>query len=112
MSKKSFAFWLVLALLAFALIPFNGSAEAETDLGDGVSLLGSDVDPTSTVVKVKISGEQFAGLASQSYYLNYLNPISEVLYSKFKDDFDFLVFVLDNKDSSALSIGGQCSVVR
>jgi hypothetical protein len=77
----------------------------ETDLGDSLSLLGDDIDPTSTVVKMKINSEQLARLISPSSYSSELSSISNTVYSKFKDDFDFLFFVLDKDDSSIDALG-------
>jgi hypothetical protein len=73
------------------------SGKDEVSLGDGLYLLDDATDPSSTVVKYKINAEQLAKLGSKSSWQSEVNSISNTVYSKFKDDFDFLFFVLDKK---------------
>jgi len=67
------------------------------DLGDGMSLLGTDVDANSTLAVMTVNSSQWANLLDGNNY-NFsgeLVNITNTIYSKFKDDFDFIFYVLD-----------------
>jgi uncharacterized protein (TIGR03382 family) len=78
----------------------------ETNLGDGLSLPDAAADPSGTLVKMRVNAEQWKRLSSPSGYSSELRYISNIVYSKFKDDFDFLFFVLDNEDNDVVSSVG------
>jgi len=63
------------------------------DLGDGLHLLPDDLDSESTVVSATITSDQWANLPA--IWGDLLVSISNRIYEKFNDDFDFLFFVLD-----------------
>jgi hypothetical protein len=72
------------------------SAPGDTDLGDGLYLLPSNRDPNNILLKIFIDDEQLTRLNSGNTNNIYqtLQPISNLIYEKFRDDFDFLYFVL------------------
>ena len=63
------------------------------DLGDGLFLLGNDDDPSNSLLEAKISASQWSSLITGN--TNVLRNISNLAYDKFKDDFDFIFFVLN-----------------
>ena len=66
------------------------------DLGDGMSLLGSDIDPNSTLLTVTVNSSQWANLTDESVYYKELQEITKKIFTKFNDDFDFIFYVLDS----------------
>lgn len=111
------------------LIYFTGFA-AETYLGDGVYLLDETVDPTSSVIKVKITDEQLKKLLKKSKdvdcnpeapdcnineltYQKELKRITrELIYSKLNNDFDFIYYVLNGTTTGELEFTGRMHPVR
>jgi hypothetical protein len=82
----------------------EGEDEGEEDLGDGLSFLSSEIDPFCTVLKVKIDSNQLAKLTGRNTYRAELDALTAKIYSKFRDDFDFLFFIL-GKDSDRNIMG-------
>ena len=75
------------------------------DLGDGLHLLPEGIDPQSTVVSATITSDQMANLPAILGDL--MVSISNRIYEKFNDDFDFLFFALDRVDwAYADTLGG------
>jgi hypothetical protein len=75
------------------------------DLGDGLFLLDNSIDPNRTMLEAKITSEQWNNLISRSSFDTELQNISNVVYSKFNDDFDFLFFVLNTDEDPAILNG-------
>jgi len=65
------------------------------DLGDEISLICDKNDRTGTLLEVKVSAEQWSGLISDIYFIPRLKEITNLVYSKLNDDFDFVFFVLN-----------------
>ena len=73
-----------------------------TDLGDGMFLLTNAADPTSALLEVKVNAEQWSLLSSKDPFLMELMNISNRIYRKFNDDFDFIFFVLNTPYDNAI----------
>ncbi|MDR0616115.1 MAG: hypothetical protein LBG29_04840, partial [Synergistaceae bacterium] len=86
--------------------PTRRGAGGGTNLGDGLYLPASDIDPNNILLKVVIDSDQLSKLntSNTSSIANALLPISRLIYEKFKDDFDFLFFVLDKKRAETADI--------
>jgi hypothetical protein len=92
---------LTLSLTAhFKVVAVFGYTDptVEANLGSGFFLPSSSVDAGSTVLGLNITSAQFDSLTSDDYFYSELQSISKSLYKKFKDDFDFIFFVLDNEE--------------
>ena len=76
------------------------NAESSIDLGDGMFLLSPDIDPKSSVLEVKVSAAQWERLTSPSDFDVELRNISNLVYSKFNDDFDFILYVLNTSNGN------------
>ena len=67
-------------------------------------LLSNDDEMTSSVLEVKVNATQWANLTNSNTWYAELNTISENIYAKCNDDFDFVFFVLNTpQDQSILS---------
>jgi len=86
---KIVAFFLILTGSA---MPVNAN---DKPLGSGLYLLDEDVDANSSLLYVKITSSQYSELISKWDYSNALQSISNTIYEKLNDDFDFIFFVLD-----------------
>ena len=73
------------------------ASSSPVDLGDGLFLLDGNTDPSSSLVEAKINAAQWSSLISGNYY-KVMRDISNLVYTKFNDDFDFVFFVLDMKE--------------
>jgi len=72
----------------------RSSADTPVDLGNGMFLLSDVTDPNSTLLEVKVDANQWSSIALTGN-LNELQNISNLIYKKFNDDFDFIFFVLN-----------------
>ncbi|HLN72737.1 MAG: T9SS type A sorting domain-containing protein [Methylococcaceae bacterium] len=64
--------------------------EADTlEVGGGMYLLNNNL------LEVKVNNLQWANLTSKSGFANELQSISQSVYSKFNDDFDFIIYTLN-----------------
>ncbi len=64
-----------------------------------MSLLDSDIDPRSTVVKYTVSDEQYGQLLDWNGFYGVIQSVTSKVYSKLDDDFDFVFHVLDMPES-------------
>jgi hypothetical protein len=81
-------------------------AAGDIDLGGGLYLPAATKDPNNILLKVVIDNSQLEKLITSnttSIFLT-LQPISNLIYQKFKDDFDFLFFVLDKSSTETANI--------
>jgi hypothetical protein len=74
-----------------------------------LSLLEESIDPTSTVVEYKVTAEQYQLLTSPNYTEPF-EAIGQDVYSLFKDDFDFVFYVLNTSDLMASYATGIAGV--
>ena len=65
------------------------------DLGDGISLICDKNDLTGTLLEVNVTAEQWSELISDIYFSPRLKAITNLVYSKLNDDFDFVFYVLN-----------------
>ena len=65
------------------------------DLGDGMSMVCDKNDLTGTLLEVRVTAEQYSELISEIYFIPRLKEITNLVYSKLNDDFDFVFFVLN-----------------
>ena len=65
------------------------------DLGDGISLVLDLNDRTGTLLEVNVTTEQWLELTSGALFLPRLKQITNLVYSKLNDDFDFIIYVLN-----------------
>ena len=65
------------------------------DLGDGISLICDQNDRTGTLLEVNVTAEQWSELISEVYFIPRLKEITNLVYSKLNDDFDFVFYVLN-----------------
>ena len=65
------------------------------DLGNGMFLWNNDSEPTGSLLEIKVTANQWDRLISYEPFLSELMSISNRVYSKFNDDFDFIFFVLN-----------------
>jgi hypothetical protein len=87
-------------------VQFTTEPESDAnDLGDGMFLLENVTDPGRTVVEAKVSAEQWNRLVSESLFYDELLEISNTVYSKFNDDFDFIFYVLNTGEDEAIMNG-------
>ena len=70
-------------------------------LGDGMYLWSSD-DQTSSVLEVKVNASQWGSLKSYNTFSGILNSITQNIYSKCNDDFDFIFFVLNTPQDQSI----------
>ena len=61
---------------------------------DGISLLDSAIDPQSSVLYYRLHDAQFDRMVNISY-TDELQIITKEIYKKFKDDFDFIFYLID-----------------
>ena len=71
------------------------TASESFDLGDGISLICHKNDLTGTLLEVNVNAQQWSELISEIYFIPRLKEITNLLYSKLNDDFDFIFFVLN-----------------
>ena len=71
------------------------ASSSPVDLGDGLFLLDGNTDPSSSLVEAKINAAQWSSLISGGSSV--LHSVSNLIYTKFNDDFDFIFFVLDKQ---------------
>ena len=72
------------------------ATEVETvDLGDGISLVSDVRDLTGSLLEINVTAEQWSELISDVYFIPRLKDITNRVYSKVNDDFDFIFFVLN-----------------
>ena len=69
------------------------------DLGDGIYMSGKDSDPNGTLVKVKITQQQF-----EQIDVNIVTGFFPKIYDRFNDDFDFILCILDNKSIDGVNL--------
>ena len=67
------------------------------DLGDNLYLPGKSVDPNGTLVKVKLTAEQFKQMYN---YGGGTNSYLRSLYTRFNDDFDYILALMDTIDTT------------
>jgi hypothetical protein len=86
---------------------YSRGAVGDIPLGDGLYLLPSGRDPNNILLKIIINDDQLAKLNTgiNSNISQTLQPISKLIYEKFRDDFDFLYFVL-NRNEQATGLYG------
>jgi len=65
------------------------------DLGDGITLICDRNDRTGTLLEVNVTAEQWSELTSGAFFLPRLKQITNLVYSKLNDDFDFIIYVLN-----------------
>ncbi|GHV53933.1 hypothetical protein FACS1894181_17830 [Bacteroidia bacterium] len=82
-------------------VGLRASIDNHTDLGDGFFLLNASIDANNSVVGLKINSDQLAALSAEATFYAEFQGITKNVYGKFKDDFDFIFYVLD-KDESAI----------
>ena len=113
LSKKNLIFFI------FIFIAYS----ADTYLGDGVYLLDEAVDPTSSAVKVIVNTDQIQKLLTKTYdtadnkrALVFEKELWDItknkIYSKFKDDFDYIFYVLNGTNTGQLGFEGRKMTVR
>jgi hypothetical protein len=61
---------------------------------DGISLLDRAVDPQSSVLYYRLHDAQFERMVNISF-IDELQSVTKQVYGKFKDDFDFIFFLID-----------------
>ena len=85
------------------------------DLGDGFSLVSDRNDLTGALLEVSVTAQQWSELTDVNYFLPQLKELTNRVYSKFNDDFDFVFFVLnapmDDNTKSQLGFYGLNSRV-
>ncbi|BDX38001.1 hypothetical protein CYCD_13560 [Tenuifilaceae bacterium CYCD] len=74
---------------------YNVKSTTPINIGDNMYLLDNVTDPSSTLLEVKVNDNQWQNLLSSESCINVMQEISNLIYSKFNDDFDFIHFVLN-----------------
>lgn len=74
----------------------------EVDLGNGMFLLSNTDDPNSSLAVITVSDTQWNKLRVNATYYAELKVLTNSVYTKFKDDYDFIFFVLDTIQSTNL----------
>jgi hypothetical protein len=105
MKKKAAVLLLVLwVVLSLSQVVYDGS---KIDLGDGFYLLSENIDSSSTVMGLTVTSDQMRKLLSRRDFSSELQAISQRVYAKVNDDFDFIFFVLDKTGEEAVNaLGG------
>jgi hypothetical protein len=69
----------------------------------GLHLLDNTIDPKSILVEYTASAEQYARLLSSDYGFSAdMVEITNTIYEKFEDDFDFIFYVLNEPESEEI----------
>jgi hypothetical protein len=82
---------------------YSSDSSISSSSSDGLSFLPEDMDAESMVLVANITSTQVSRLASLGYFPLELMEISNSIYKKFNDDFDFIFFVLDKDDRSIIN---------
>jgi uncharacterized protein YjdB len=83
--------------------PISISAgSSSSDLGNGLYLL-ENADNRDFAIEARLDAAQWASVTSESGYDEALKEISKKVYAKFRDDFDFIFFVLNIKQDKTIT---------
>ena len=83
------------SILSFFQRDRSSAVVESLDLGDGISLVSDPKDLTGTLLEVNVAAGEWSELLSDVYFIPRLKEITNRLYTKLNDDFDFIFFVLN-----------------
>ncbi|GHT51602.1 hypothetical protein AGMMS49982_09470 [Bacteroidia bacterium] len=72
------------------------------DIGTGMSLLDDADDPTGVLLDVKLTSAQWTKLTGSNTFYAELRTLSDSIYTRFEDNFDFIFFVLNTAKDDAI----------
>jgi hypothetical protein len=72
--------------------------------GSGIELVYlENANNKDFAIEARLDAEQWSSVTSSSWCLQALQQISKEIYAKFRDDFDFIFFVLNTKEDIAIT---------
>ncbi len=83
-------------------MPGEVKAQFNQNLGSGLFLFDDTTDPSSSLLEIKVDNDIWKYLLSRGHYTIALKTLTNRIYSKFEDDFDFIFFVLNIPENNSV----------
>jgi len=112
-----FQYWMVNNSQQYASNPLtltlNGHCKVRAVFNTGIELADLDANNKDFAIEARLDATQWSNVTSKLGYAEVLRKISNKVYEKYNDDFDFIFFVLNTeKDNTIISALGGLSGVN